>query len=68
MVSSMRSNDLIYGFTYDIVRFSLILQSLRLDLLEIYPDLKLGNLYYNANSLHIYSDKYNISRKILEEK
>lgn len=68
MISSMRSNDLIYWMTYDCIYFSLILQSLRLDLLETYPNLKLGKLYYTADSLHIYRDKYDISKKILKEK
>jgi len=68
MISSMRSNDLFFGFVYDCIRFALILQSLRLDLLETYPDLKLGKLYYNADSLHIYKRHYDISREILKQK
>lgn len=68
MISSMRSNDLFYWFCFDVVWFGLILQSLRLDLLETYPDLKLGKLYYNADSLHIYDRHYDVSRDILKQK
>ena len=35
----MRSNDLFYGFSYDVIWFSLVMQSLHLELQEKYPDL-----------------------------
>lgn len=67
MIVNMRSNDLFFGFQYDIVWFWLVLQSIRLDLLDTYPNLELWNIYYNAGSMHIYESMMMIAREILTE-
>lgn len=65
MTVNMRSNDLFYWFQYDLVWFWLLLQSIRLDLLDIYPDLELWEIHYNIGSLHIYENMYDKIDKIL---
>lgn len=68
MIVNMRSNDAYYGFQYDLVRFGLLLQSLRLDLLKYYPDLKLWEIHHNAGSIHFYELMFETSDKLQEQK
>lgn len=64
MIVNMRSNDAFYGFQYDLVWFGLLLQSLRLDLIKTYPDLKLGEIHYNAGSIHFYESMFDTADKL----
>lgn len=65
-IATMRSNDIVKGFTYDVFTFSMIslavillLQETNQDTTEYY-DLQLGSLFVNAGSLHLYeSDMMN---------
>ena len=66
MINNMRSNDIIYGTTYDIPWTSLVHQSMLLELEYEYPNLKLGRLIHTANSLHIYERMYKTADKMLQ--
>jgi len=63
---NMRSNDIIYGLCNDIFNFCLFQQLILNELLEIYPDLKLGSYFHNAGSLHLYEIHYKMRDKILK--
>lgn len=59
MIVTMRSHDIVLGFTYDVFSFSMIAKSVQLLLKEISGiDVKLGNLTVTAGSMHIYSNHY----------
>lgn len=64
MTVNMRSNDLVYGFTYDVFYFSLLQIKALEELKSIgYPDLELGCYTHTANSLHIYEkDRKNMPK------
>jgi thymidylate synthase len=57
-VVTMRSNDIILGFTYDVFTFSMVAFAVKLLLKERGFDVELGNLHVNAGSLHIYDRHY----------
>ena len=67
MIFNMRSSDIYRWLQYDLIRFWLLQQSVRLDLLNTYPDLELWDIYYNAGSAHYYERMYDISNKIVNE-
>lgn len=50
----IRSNDIFYGTTYDMPWFGLIHQLVWRELLQTYPDLQLGLMYYHADNIHFY--------------
>ena len=58
-VVTMRSHDIVKGFTYDVFTFSMVANAVRLLLMAKEPQkwsgLKLGNLTVTAGSLHLYS-------------
>lgn len=64
MVTTMRSNDIVLGYTYDVYTFSMVANAVRLLLKERGIDIPLdedgsyGNLYVNPGSLHIYERHY----------
>lgn len=64
MVTTMRSNDIVLGYTYDVFTFSMVANAIRLQLQErgidipLDEDGKFGNLYVNPGSLHIYERHY----------
>ncbi len=58
MVTTMRSNDVVLGFTYDVFSFSMVANAVRLLLKERGIDVILGDLHVNAGSLHIYQKHY----------
>lgn len=49
-----RSNDLVFGFPYNMLYFIKLLHRMLRELREFYPALKLGSLHYHAASLHHY--------------
>lgn len=63
-VVTMRSNDIVLGYTYDVYTFSMVANAVRLLLQERGVDIPLdengnfGNLYVNPGSLHIYERHY----------
>lgn len=64
MVTTMRSNDIVLGYTYDVYTFSMVANAVRLQLQErgidipLDDDGKFGDLYVNPGSLHIYERHY----------
>lgn len=67
MIVNMRSNDVFYWFQYDLVRFWLLMQSIFIDLKSSYPELEIWTINYSAGSMHIYSNMFSTSEKILLE-
>lgn len=51
---NMRSNDAIHGFKGDYFWVNYVHSMLHNDLLKTYPDLELGEIIWNAMSLHCY--------------
>lgn len=51
---NMRSNDLVYGFPYNALYFVKLMHRMTAELKEWYPELVVGNYYYNTVSLHFY--------------
>lgn len=65
MKVQMRSNDIFFGLTYDAPWFSLIHQSLFLELKKIYPNLKLGMYYHCADNIHYYERHFELVDQVL---
>lgn len=57
-VTTMRSQDIILGFTYDVFTFSMVAKAVQLLLRAKSVDVELGDLFVNAGSLHIYKKHY----------
>jgi thymidylate synthase len=66
MKVQMRSNDIFFGLTYDAPWFSLLYQSMFLNLQKQYPDLKMGMYYHCADNIHYYERHFELVEKILE--
>lgn len=58
----MRSNDLIYGFCYDIVYFVSLLQDICKE-----TGLEMGRYVHFATSMHVYEKHFDMCNKIIEE-
>jgi len=67
LISRMRSQDIIRGMTYDIPFFAMLLQNMHLLLKRVYPELECGNLIHSADSLHIYSEHFDLGVEMLRE-
>lgn len=67
MKVQMRSNDIFFGLSYDAPWFSLLHQTMYLNLKEIYPDLALGMYYHCADNIHYYERHFDLVDKILEQ-
>lgn len=65
----MRSNDVIWGLTYDLFSFTLFQEMMYLELkmTEKFKDLELGNYYHTAGSLHLYERHFGLAEKIVDE-
>jgi thymidylate synthase len=63
----MRSQDLIYGFCYDIVWFSFVHQLLWLRLKQMYSDLLLGPCIYHIADLHVYERHFDMIKNIADD-
>lgn len=50
----MRSNDVVFGYCNDYAWAKYVQTLLYKDLQKTYSDLKLGNIYWSASSLHLY--------------
>lgn len=63
--TAMRSQDLIYGFTYDVTYFALVQQLLHAMLVQSgMKDLEMGAYHHHVGSLHVYQRHYDIAEKI----
>lgn len=58
VVTTMRSEDIVLGLTYDVFTFSMIARAVQLLLKARGLDCRLGKLFVNAGSLHIYERHY----------
>lgn len=67
MVTNMRSNDIILGFTNDVFQFTMLQEILMLQLRETMPDIQLGHYFHNAGSMHIYSRHFEMANQLAEE-
>jgi len=65
-VTSMRSNDLIFGLTNDLYWFHTVIKKMRDALLDTYPGLKLGDHIFIPNSLHVYERHFDKIREVVE--
>jgi thymidylate synthase len=65
MKVQMRSNDIFFGLSYDAPWFSLVHQSMYLELKKIYPELKLGMYYHTADNIHYYERHFDLVEKII---
>lgn len=63
MIGFMRSNDLWFGFPYDVWNFTMF-QELLANRLGV----EVGSYYHIVDSMHVYSDHFEPARKVIEEK
>ena len=54
LICHMRSNDLWFGWSYDLPFFSFLIDLMRVKLGTEYPDLVNGSYFHYASSLHMY--------------
>jgi thymidylate synthase len=62
MIVNMRSNDVIWGLTYDVFSFTLLQEMMAMEL-----GVKLGRYHHHAGSMHIYSRHFEMCERILQE-
>lgn len=67
MITYIRSNDIRRGFFFDSVWFMLLMQCMRIELLEYYPDLELGSYHHYAGSMHLYEEHFELAEYMLKE-
>jgi len=67
MKVQMRSNDIFYGFTYDVPFFATVMQTMWHNLKNTYPELVLGTYYHSADNIHYYERHFDIGNEILKE-
>lgn len=67
----MRSNDVMWGLTYDLFSFTLLQECMMLELQRRSPSmfgsLKLGKYYHTAGSMHLYERHFEDATKIVNE-
>lgn len=69
MITSMRSNDIILGFTNDVFQFTMLQEMMWLELskTEKFKGLELGHYFHNAGSMHVYERHFEMVKDILDE-
>jgi thymidylate synthase len=65
LIAYMRSNDLVYGTPYNILYFVKLMHRMLRELND--PELKIGNYYHHATSIHIYKKHLGKVRKMLSK-
>lgn len=61
----MRSNDVMWGLTYDLFSFTLFQECMLLELqMRGMKDLRLGKYYHTAGSLHVYEPFFEMAEKV----
>ena len=67
-IDNMRSSDIWLGVPYDIFNFTMLTGYIMLLLKERgIKNLKLGNLYLNAGSQHLYEDNWEKAQKLIQK-
>jgi thymidylate synthase len=67
MKVQMRSNDLFYGFSYDVPFFAVVMQNMWHNLRRVYPDLRLGKYYHCADNIHYYERHFETGDAIIQD-
>lgn len=62
-----RSQDVILGLPYDYVFEYLLLVKMHNELLEYYPDLKIGSYVMFCNNIHLYDNKKDLVRGMISD-
>lgn len=62
-----RSCDAVFGYNNDVAWHKYVHNKLHTDLLKKYPDLKLGDIFYNVGSLHVYPRHFKELDKLAKE-
>lgn len=65
--NDMRSNDLIYGFSYDFPFFSYLHNEIYNELKKTFPELKSGRIIHTPTSLHVYEKHFKMLEDIIKE-
>lgn len=58
MITTMRSHDIVLGFTYDVFSFSMVAKAVQLLLKDRGINVDLGQLTVTAGSMHLYETHY----------
>lgn len=66
MNTFIRSQDTIFGTTFDIPFFMLLMQCMLLELSKVYPDLEMGYYYHNMGSCHLYERNFELVENMLK--
>lgn len=66
-VTSMRSNDIIFGTTNDVYWFHVVIEKMYEKLKEVYPNLEYGEHIFIPNSLHAYERHFDKIKEVVEE-
>ena len=66
-IVQMRSNDAVFGYRNDYAWQSIIHIRLWRELKTVYPDLKMGNIVWQAQSLHIYPRHIPLLRRAIAD-
>lgn len=66
-IVNMRSNDSIFGLQNDYSWHRYVYYQMYKSLCLIYPNLKIGNIYWNVGSLHVYERHYKLLENIVNE-
>lgn len=67
-VITMRSNDLVHGFTYDSFTFSMMTKTIQELLAAKGIVVLLGDLTINQGSAHVYEEHWKLAREVISEK
>lgn len=67
LTANMRSNDLVFGFSYDAACFTMFQEKMYMELKKYYTNLKIGYYLHFASSMHIYKRHYQMIKNVLRE-
>lgn len=67
LIVNMRSNDLFFGFTYDVQFFTIVQEIMLVRLQEIYPEITMGYYHHNCGSMHLYEKDFYASAMVYND-
>lgn len=65
---ALRSSDAIYGLPYNMLWWSFVQQQLRRELVQFYPELRIGELLVTIYSAHMYKQHYHLVEDMIHVK
>lgn len=68
LTTYIRSNDAIFGISFDLPFFMLLMQCMLLELKTDYPDLELGEYNHFIGSCHIYEKHFDLVEQMIKHK